>query len=161
MSNKPEVLRKLDGNTGRRGHGIHDREDPKGTEIENNDMSPPDWIKGYGIEIWNFLAPHLISIKLLTENDVPAFATLCNEYDIYRQCIILVEEQGYTVANGSQIIPNPFLTVKNKAFSNMEKLMGKFGLTPADRAKIGLSMMNKTPENPLNDMLSPDLGKKD
>lgn len=160
MGHKPEAIRKLDGNTGKRGHGIHDREDPKGTPILDKELQPPEWLENHAVALWNLLAPHLIVTKLLTENDVPAFAIMCNEYDIYRHCIELVEKQGYSVENGSQVIPNPFLTIKNKAFSNMEKLMGKFGLTPADRAKIGLNMHEKK-HNPFEKMQNPDLGKKD
>lgn len=157
----PEVKRKLKGDTKHRGSKQHNREDPKGDPIKDEGMSPPDWIKTYGIEMWEHLAPILIRTNLLTENDVFAFAIMCNEYDIYRKCIDYVRENGETYENGSQTIPNPFLTIKNKAFDNMNRMMGKFGLTPSDRAKIGLHLLDSRPKNPLGDMLNPDLGVKD
>jgi phage terminase small subunit len=67
--------------------------------------------------VWDRYAPMIAGMGLLTPVDVPAFAMLC--------ALIAESEQNPRGMTAARI-------------SRMESLFGKFGMTPAERAKIGM-----------------------
>jgi phage terminase small subunit len=73
------------------------------------------------------------------EIDDIEIAMLANEYDLYFSNLEFCQKHGYSFQTGSnngysQIRPE-FSVMKN-AYQNILKHSGKFGITPADRAKL-------------------------
>lgn len=105
---KPTVLKVLEGNPGKRPL-------PKAEPKIVGEVERPKWLRGRSVEVWDQYAPILQRIGLLTIGDVDDFA---------RWCCLTAEHRKN---------PPKFSVSKH---ARLDALSGKFGLTPADRARI-------------------------
>ena len=108
---KPTALKLLQGNPGK-------RKLPKGEVQPKVGCEPPPWLNVKARVQWARLAPRLIELGLLTEIDGDAFAAICM---LTAHLAVLGTIQGTDIAGCTK---------------ELRQLWGRFGMTPADRAKV-------------------------
>ncbi len=102
---------------------------------------PPSYLNTFGKKLWKLLGELLLERGLFSEGDALAFEMLCDSYGIWRVAmkdlkvhgLILESEKGYRYVN-------PANGVKNTAWAQMQKMLGQFGLTPAERTRVMASL---------------------
>lgn len=156
---KPTRVRQLEGDRGKRkkagskGRGRKSDPEMEGKDIRSDEdfgtgsLKPPDWLSPYAKECWTSLAPRLVRNGLLTEIDQVMFEQLCMYVGIRRDIYgflhgiendddkfgpLVVEYEGH---RGS--VRNPNFVTLNEAAHQINVLGQRFGLSPADRAKLG------------------------
>jgi P27 family predicted phage terminase small subunit len=109
---------------------------------------PPEYLGMIAKQIWKNLAAKLVKNNLLTDLDLQSFEVLCVNIGIYRECLKNIQKEGtskYLRERNSQTSLE--LVAMNKSFMMITKLSTLFGLSPADRLRMGvLPTKEKTPE---------------
>jgi len=135
------------------------RADRDGTKVEQiyyeNEAIMPTEVRNNwrAKEEWERIAPLLTSKQLLTEVDVGAFTQYCVSYSIYMDCLDkLTSEDGNfctIIETKDGFVINPHVKIMERQAVIMNTLLGKFGLTPSDRAKLRIPQKGETEkENP-------------
>ena len=125
---KPNAIKRLNGS---RHVNNNEPEAPSGAPV------CPEHLSETARQHWHRMAAILGEMKILTRADGDALASYCTAYarwveaekSINREGTVVYSPKGYP-------IQNPFLAVANKAMEQMEKIGGRFGLTPSDRARL-------------------------
>lgn len=100
--------------------------------------------EGFGLnavaqEYWLAMAPQLIAANILTELHIATFAELCRYYAEHRMLAeMLASDPGKaisTTANGYSS-ESPYVRMRDKAFTTVQRLWPKFGLHPESLAKM-------------------------
>lgn len=109
-------------------------------EYEEAPVEAPAYLTGLAKELWDTLAPGLHANGLLTIADIPLFAEFCKAYGNMREANDILDEDGLLIA-GRQgaMVKNPAWQIKREASETMMKIGSRFGMTPADRARLGTS----------------------
>lgn len=102
-------------------------------------IDPPPHLTGEAFAEWCRVAPPLFDIGVLTPIDRTYLALYCESVGVYHDAMRVVEREGITVtgANGG-IVKNPAYQVARDSSDTMLKYGGRFGLSPADRARLQL-----------------------
>jgi len=142
---KPTRLKILQGNPGRR---PINGEEPQ-PDLTSTD--PPPGLTKEALEIWDVLAPQLISLQLLTELDRGHLARACKLEALGNTLLRKAVKKPivFTASNGHQ--PAAELTAALKCFEQCDKLMFRFGITPVERTR--LKVPQQTKENPFQKFL--------
>lgn len=120
------------------------REEPVPGQV---DVLPPEWLDGVGLELWAQLSPDLIAQGVLTAWDVEAFAMVCDSVRLFREARDRVAAEGLTVMGSmGSVIKHPLLQVQRDAATTFAQFGSRFGLTPADRAKISIGGSDGKPK---------------
>jgi phage terminase small subunit len=122
---KPTRLKVLQGNPGKRSL-------PKNEPKPAAGAAPPPWMSPAARKEWARLAPRLLKLGLLTELDAEALAILCG----HLACAGQLSSQG--------------LPIDPRVSSEIRQLMGRFGMTPADRSKVS-AVPEAAPADPFED----------
>lgn len=130
---KPTRLKLLTGNPGRR--PLNERE-PQ-LPVPHPVAEPPPAIADdpRACEEWRRLAPMLITSRTVTDADYGALLSLCHQWSIYLQAKERVTTLVVTTKTGHPM-PNPYLSVSNKALANCIKLWAELGCTPSSRSRV-------------------------
>lgn len=129
---KPTSLRIL--------HGDHperiNRHEPKPAEDR---VEPTQPLAEYAQQVWDSLASDLVAKRVLTPWDAYAFTAYCVAAGTFRQASERLATDGLT-AEGSAggVIKSPYWQIMRDSLDMMVKLGGRFGLTPSDRATLGV-----------------------
>ncbi len=148
---KPTALKMLHGNPGRR--PLNDKE-PKPARGERPPAAP-SWLDTAARNVWRRLAPELHRLGLLTGLDRDLLALYCVELADYIRALKELRRLPAVVVNGGgrtttrkrngdveekttrgQLVPNPWLAVRNHALKNLTRLGSELGLSPAARTRI-------------------------
>ena len=107
---------------------------------------PPEYLNKHGKAIWGKLLLELNKSGILTEADLPAFEMLCMNYGVWRETSELISKKPECIENeyGGRSVT---VQQNNAAFNMCEKMMSRFGLTPSDRNRLGLSKKNDVDPN--------------
>ena len=134
----PTALRVLRGNPHKRPLNKNEPQPPILAEVPE----PPEFLSPYAREHWRERAPTLHAMGLLTEVDLPAFATLCSAYGHWRLSEealnkALCEGDGLTATGslGNPII-SPLWRASVEAARSLIRFSNEFGLTPSSRTKV-------------------------
>lgn len=127
-------MKMLEGNPGKRTLPVN--------EIKPAPIAPerPDWLHPYAKEEWERVGPILERMGLLTQIDQAAFSGYCQAYARWREA----EENLSKAKNGGVYksgknkfqLPVPYVTMAQKNLVLMGTYLGKFGLSPSDRAGL-------------------------
>jgi phage terminase small subunit len=119
---KPTALKLLQGNPGKRKLPVGEVKPPAGAE-------PPAWMKADPLLIaeWNRQAPRLLRLGLLTEVDNDALAALC------------VVGLGFQMAVKAGAAATTLASISKE----LRALWSRFGMTPADRARVTVKAPEK------------------
>lgn len=130
---KPTQLKILEGDRGK-GRRPLNRDEPV---PEQGGVQCPDWLLPYAKEEWERLAPAMISMKVLTDNDVQAFAGYCQAYARWREAEEYIARNGMIFKTPSGYIQQvPQVSISMQNLKVMQSFCSEFGLTPASRARI-------------------------
>lgn len=130
---KPDVTKRLAGNPGHR--PLNDA--TPHLPVPPRMPSPPDYLGGEAAKIWRRLGRLLLDAGLLTTADLHALAMFCAaaarwieaEKKLADTGMILESKQG-------GLYQNPYLSVANRAWEQMRKMLSEFGLSPAERSRL-------------------------
>jgi P27 family predicted phage terminase small subunit len=131
---KPTVQRELDGNPGKR--PINDTE-PAPPPVDESFDTPPAIVatRPDAAKEWTRLAPMLRRCRQVSEADRAALIACCLEWAHYQTAIahrtpeIIKAPSGYAM-------PNPWISISNKALAALVKLWAELGLTPSSRSRV-------------------------
>lgn len=158
---KPTALKVLEGNPGKQ--KLQNTGEPMPPVLDAVPKPPTRLLKEAKAE-WKRLAPTLVSLGLLTEADVTAFAELCQNYGYYLitdKKILDLGDAGVTAMQktpSGYVQQHPLLSLRRQYYDQWRKGLLDFGLTPASRARLtvgdnptgGATMRNDPLENILN-----------
>jgi P27 family predicted phage terminase small subunit len=103
-------------------------------------ITPPVELSPGAQEVWDRLAPDLIDKRVLTAWDVDMFTVFCDAAATYQECRSLLGSEY--VAPGSikgTFVKSAYWRVMRDCVETMIRVGGRFGLNPADRARIDVS----------------------
>jgi len=92
----------------------------------------PDWLAGEALEFWSLITPQLVKGRVAGKCDSSALAMLCWWYAEFLKLIRTVDE---TRKAGKTPSPAQYVAL-GVTCDKWDKLASKFGLSPADRAKL-------------------------
>ena len=92
---------------------------------------------------WRRLAHVLAQAGIINQIDGLSLRLLAESIDLYETASVKITANSLVIktSNGNPIM-NPFLAIRNRAWEQIVKLAGSFGLTPADRNGMSFSQMN-------------------
>ncbi len=102
----------------------------------------PEWLGEMAAAAWDDLAPMLAEVGVMTMNDGPALALLCETWATWKQATEAMAREGAVVAtyysNGEQsgAKPSPWATIARNSGAQLHRLFQEFGLTPSARTRI-------------------------
>lgn len=129
----PTALRKLRGNPQKRALPRHEPE-PGGLMS----VQPPAHLSRDARAEWRRLADDLVGLKLLTVNDLAAFAAYCSAWGDLVAAERALRRGGLVVrGKEKQLVRSPWILVKARAIDQIIKLGDRFGLSPS--ARVGLA----------------------
>jgi P27 family predicted phage terminase small subunit len=114
--------------------------------------APKDLDEG-GRALWNEQGSLLVTAKVLTDLDRPAFLLLCriyDEIDIHRRVLM---EEGMTVASRDGKKSHPCVKALKDATTQFLRLCEKFGLSPYDRGRLDLKIDSQPGDDPVRKFL--------
>jgi P27 family predicted phage terminase small subunit len=121
---KPAALRLLQGNPGKR------KVNPEPAPAPG-ECPPPGDLSPAACELWQVLAPELVTAGLLAPRYRATFALFCESYVNWRRAADLVAKAGPLVQRGDNVVSNP----ASREFARYAFLVrafgAEFGLTPA------------------------------
>lgn len=102
-------------------------------------VEPPPHLQGEAFAEWCRIAGPLFDIGVLTPLDRTYLSAYCESVGVYHDAMRAVEDRGIVVpgANGGYV-KNPAYQVARDASDSMLKYGSRFGLSPADRARLQL-----------------------
>jgi P27 family predicted phage terminase small subunit len=143
---KPDHLKIIEG----------DREDRINRDAplpELTSLEPPVPLSDRAMEHWNKLAPEMRDKGILSDWDLPALAQACDCLALYWEFRELLaadrrSPDGPYVTEGSRggAIKSPYWQMMRDAQAMSMQLLSRFGMTPADRAKLSVKGDDGNPE---------------
>jgi P27 family predicted phage terminase small subunit len=137
---KPTAIKILEGRRGH--HPLNDRE-PTPLVME---PEMPKHLDAIARREWRRLVPILISMRVLTEADGIALASLCSAYSTLIQTQSLIRKQEASGkspllmrTNTGYVYQSPLLAIVNTQIGIINRLLVEFGLTPASRTRISVA----------------------
>jgi P27 family predicted phage terminase small subunit len=140
---KPTALRVLSGNASKRRLNREEPTPPSG------EISPPVWLEGQGLKVWEWLAPVLGDMAVLTTADPHSLGLLSDAYAEYIEHQAYLREHGRTYesrhlqmdTDGNTferviIRPRPEVGMMQDAWKRTRAGMQDFGLNPSARSRI-------------------------
>lgn len=128
---KPTSLKLMDGNPGKRAINP-DEPQPRA-------VTPrcPAWLLPEQKKFWRELAPMLAGMKVLTEADRNALATLCVAMADLKDAQEKIKQFGKIIKTPSGYAQvSPYVTMQNAAIKQIRAFLQEFGLTPAARSRV-------------------------
>lgn len=131
---KPTALKKLAGNPGKRPLNKHEPRPPAPDRIPY----APRHLNDDAKREWRRMVKLLIALGLYTQVDYAALAMYCHAWGRWIHAERMTEEQGEVLLSTQtgNYYQNPWFQVANKAWDQMLKMLSRFGLSPADRARL-------------------------
>jgi len=135
---KSNAQRRLEGNPSRR-------------PMKEDSLQPapgipycPDWLSPEAKEEWARVAPELGRLGLLTQLDMALLAGYCTSCALWRYAQEVLNTQGTTyVTVRGRLEVRPEVAIAKMAAEQMSSLAAEFGLTPASRARLGITTTHK------------------
>ena len=134
---KPVELKILEGNPGK-------RKLPKVPKFAPLSEQPPEELNEIGQDLWRRLMQEFGRTNIVQRTDREALIMLCDMWAVYQVHMAIVREHGALVKSGhhnrdrSSIVVNPAWRVARDAQREFSQIAARFGLTPADRARLGV-----------------------
>ena len=130
---KPTLLRKFEGNPGKR---PLTESEPKPRSAKRLPAAP-SYLNVDGKKEWKRAGTELHRLGLLTKLDVTAFAAYCQAYSVFINAVRNLEKHGMLVkAQSGFPVQSPYLSIVSTQTKQMIKLQTEFGMTPSSRSRI-------------------------
>jgi P27 family predicted phage terminase small subunit len=146
---KPSALKILQGNPGKR-------------PLNGNEPKPsgvptcPDGLSKGARKEWKRISKELIACSLLTRVDRAGLAIYCETYARWEHATEQVNKYGVMVKDpsdlsGKRAMPNPYLSIAEKAAETVRKLLPEFGLSPSGRSRLQITAAPEAPASEWDD----------
>jgi len=99
-------------------------------------IAPPDYLNSWSKDMWISLLKEKQGI--IETVDIFAFEMLCLTFGSWKDCAIQINKNPCLLENESHGGMSTIAQTMFKSFTACEKMMSRFGLTPADRSRLGL-----------------------
>lgn len=134
---KPDALKKLQGNPGKR---PLNNDAPKFPIFDKEDLpKPPSWLNTPAKKEWKRLVPILHQAGVLTQADTGTLAAYCQAFGEFIEATKLAKAKGYTtVTDKGNVIQRPEVGLANTAMKLMVSIAREFGMTPSSRNNISV-----------------------
>ena len=133
----PTVLKLLRGNPGKRSLNEDEPQPPSGAEM-------PDYLTPEAAAHWPKVSTQLADAGVLTEIDQTALAMYCEAFAMWRHASDQVAKFGAVVKSPSGYpVQSPYLSISNRAYEQMLRLLGEFGMTPSARTRVVVARPQK------------------
>lgn len=114
------------------------------SEVIEATQQPPKRMHAEAAKIWRAILP-IVQRGQVYDTDLMAFEMLCNSFADYLYCSKVIVEEGYKTTRisteGNEITQRHYLSAdKKQAHDMIQSMLAKFGLTPADRAKVYMAV---------------------
>ena len=130
---QPTKLKLLRGNPGKR--PLNENEADAGDKMPK----PPKHLSPAALKQWKIVAPQLNEIGLLAKLDGPAMEMYCVAYGNWADAQEKIQKYGPLVkARSGFLQQSPYMQIANKAFEQMHKMIGEFGMSPSSRSGIAV-----------------------
>ena len=139
---KPSALKLIEGNKGKR---ALNKQEPDPEYL--SDLTAPAWLSPAAVTVWDEVAPHLRTARLLTKIDADALAMGCNAIAQYRMASKECEE-GMVLAGENGKYTSPWMIIQSMSFKQAMTIFQQFGMSPAARTRIAV--------NPQGDLFGSD-----
>lgn len=109
---------------------------------------PPDFLDDVARAEWFRVGRELLSAGLLARLDTTALAAYAVTYSQWSQSIMRIRKHGMLVKtpNGYPV-QSPFVSMANKAFVQMLRMLAEFGMTPSSRSRIASGLPADNPND--------------
>ena len=134
---KPDVIKKLEGNPGRR---------PLNSDAPMPAGAPamPPYLKDYAVEIWDQVITSMPK-ALYAMCDSAVLGAFCVAVSQHKDATEILESEGLTTTTArGDLRAHPAVAVQNKAVAIMATLGSKLGLDPAARASLKIPSVANT-----------------
>ena len=133
---KPTVLKRLEGNPGKR--PLNEMEPVPPTV----DLRCPKHLLPEARKEWKRLAPILMHMGLLTAADAVPFEGYCTAYARWLEAQEEITRHGSIYKdNEGRIRPNPYIAIANQQMREIKSFAAEFGLTPSNRSAMLANVM--------------------
>lgn len=126
------------GNSGRRPIGKDPA--PVVAAATASKVSPPPWLKGEGLKVWQRLAPRVAGMKLLSQVDAETFGRYCANFARWLKMQKRLDKVGeiYEIETASGLVrrADPAFLIADRLDRKLESVEDRFGLNPAERQRI-------------------------
>lgn len=116
-----------------------------------DDKKAPAWLNAVAKKEWQRIGPWLDGQGLLTKVDEPAFAIYCDLYATVQEFRKLCTKVGPAVS-----IQQGYRNVLAKSMTLMKQYLSLFGLSPADRERIGVEPQAPPPAPGTDEASNPE-----
>ena len=102
----------------------------------------PDWLTARAAVAWDDLAPMLAEVGVMTLNDGPALALLCETWATWKEATEMIAKHGSVLptkfSNGEikGVQTSPYISIARHSGAQLHRLFQEFGLTPSARTRI-------------------------
>ena len=142
----PTALKIVRGNPGKRAL-------PKDEPTPQAGADAPDWLSPLAAEHWPLIAKQLDDAQVLTVMDAPALALYCEAFARWKHANEQLAKLGLVVkAPSGYPVQSPYLSIANKAFDQMAKMLVEFGMTPSSRSRVTKAKPSEN-KNPFADLV--------
>ncbi len=96
----------------------------------------PEWLNPVAAEEYNRVVAEASKINLLDNLDLSILAIYADTYSRYIEATNALNKLGTTVTIGDKEFVSPFVTIQDKAMTQILKCSTKLGLAATDRLKL-------------------------
>jgi len=146
---QPTAILNLQGTRRKQRHGTPDQD----LKVPLGSPECPKWLGRTGKKYWRETVDMLSTVPgLLSKVDGAAIASYAEAWEEFHKASKLIERNGMVVTSTSgAVYQNPAVGIKNRALDRIKHWIGKFGLSPSDRA--GLKTSDGKDDDPLSQYL--------
>jgi len=133
---KPTVLKKLEGNPGKR--PLNENE-PEPVKADSKDLKPPIWLMEEAKKEWARVVPELARLNLFTKLDRSALIGYCQSWARYVEAENYLNDHATAFKTDKGYIAQvPQVSIAQKYLKICQSFMTEFGFTPSARGKMQL-----------------------
>jgi len=107
----------------------------------------PKFVNAEAKHEWNRMVSILLGLGLYTEVDHAALAMYCQAWGRWVEAEQKLQKIGMVLTSKETgvVYQNPYLSIANKAWSQMRQMLAEFGLSPAERSRLHTVPVDEEP----------------
>jgi len=146
---KPTTIKRLEGNPGKRPLNNNEPIPPKG------ELKCPSWLLPEAKKEWKRLAPTLEAMGVLTMADLTEFIGYCQAFARWKEAEDFITQHGSIFKTPSGYIQQvPQVSIAQQNLKIVQSFCADFGLNPATRSRLQISLPTDTKERSEDAMLT-------
>lgn len=153
---KPETLKALEGNRGRRDPTKQPEESPPKPKESTQLPTCPGWLNPEAKREWHRVCSELSKKGILVKVDRSILSGYCSAYARWRKAEEDLNKNGLTQDARHGRVARPEVKIARESLQQMRTLASELGLTPKSRTAVTPHDVpkSKSKEDPLEDLLN-------